>query len=455
MSTNSSNFELFIATEMTSTSYTRKYSDTAKQIWIRPRSDGAKGKILVTKKIQSDQWITAYNNDEIGNIYIELNQESTLTKGKILVTKKIQSEQWITAYNNDEIGNIYLEFSSSIVKADIYISKMIGNYKRISSETGTDVKRLFCKTKIQTQLPPCPEGQHRDASGNCVPDPQIERVKFAAVGDTNCTDNAKKIFAVIKAANVDFFLALGDFSYGSSQKCWIELCRGLGDKLFPNNIFPMIGNHDDEEDGTKEHREDIINAFPHMTSNGWYTVTKGNIRIIIMDTQKDYTEGAQHTFAVNALKAAANDPAIKWIIVCYHKPSIATADGDHDGLADFREIYHPLFDQYKVDLVFAGHRHSYTRTKPVNYKTTPPFYTVKVDSNGPYTNPGGTIFITAGAGGRNIKPNNSNEPFVAKADGSNFGVSICELSNQGKTMTCKYLSNNNGQEIESVVINKT
>ena len=448
MSSNGQLINIYISKESQGTNtYSNVYSGKPKRIFVKLNSSTT-GIIQYAKKaaVGGDtwNWNDAYSG-EVGKIYIKLNYDadlSTTPTGIIQYTKKvIDGDAWNNAYSG-EIGKSVITLSSKS-KGEIHISteeQGSNNYTILNVPDGEFV-RIF------ERIEPKPEPDTQ---------PTIQPLTFAAVGDTNCTNDAKKCFAAIKAANVGFFLALGDFSYGSSQQCWIDLCETLGSELFPNNIYPMIGNHDDIEDGSAQHRTDIINAFPHMPKDGWYTITKGNMRIIILDTQKDYTNpSSQFTFAKNALEAAKNDSAIRWIVVCYHKPSIATADGDHDGLADLRDDYHPLFDQYGVDLVFAGHRHSYTRTKPVNYKTASPFYTIKVDNaNGPYTNPGGTIFITNGSGGRNRKPNSSDEPFVAHANDSDFGVVICELSNQGKNLTGKFISNNGGQVVDEWVINK-
>ena len=81
----------------------------------------------------------------------------------------------------------------------------------------------------------------------------------------------------------------------------------------------------------------------------------------MMDTQSSYTSGStQYTFAVTQLQQAAANPAIKWIVVCYHKPSLTTGH-DTVPLTDFRNYVSPTLDQYKVSLIFNGHNHIYFR----------------------------------------------------------------------------------------------
>ena len=69
----------------------------------------------------------------------------------------------------------------------------------------------------------------------------------------------------------------------------------------------------------------------------------------------------------------SNNPSIDWIIVFYHRHIYGSGSGFNEE-KDFRKIYHPLFDKYKVDLAFQGHLHVYERTFPVtyNYETDKP-----------------------------------------------------------------------------------
>ena len=205
-------------------------------------------------------------------------------------------------------------------------------------------------------------------------------MRFAIAGDFDCVGDTDETFASIKARipttgaadQLGLFFPIGDLSYGSSLDCFVELCQTLGSGIFPNLIYPVIGNHDDEEDGSAALRQQVINTFPNIPSRGYYAFTKGNIRFIGLDTQISYASGsAQHSFIVSELQAAAGNPAIKWKIVYYHKPSLIS-DTSHEALTDFRNLYHPLFDTYKVDVIFTGHAHVYFRSKPVKHNPAAP-----------------------------------------------------------------------------------
>ena len=61
---------------------------------------------------------------------------------------------------------------------------------------------------------------------------------------------------------------------------------------------------------------------------------------------------AQKAFVEQDLKAASTNQNIDWIIVYFHKPmySSPSSCSSCSGESSLRDIYHPLFDKYGVDL---------------------------------------------------------------------------------------------------------
>ena len=300
----------------------------------------------------------------------------------------------------------------------------------------------------------CPNGYtYNSTTQKCVPPttppPSLPLFRFGIAGDFSCTsDNTASIASAKARLNVspeDLFIGNGDLSYNdNNQQCWIDSTKALTG-LYPDRIAITIGNHDDTEDGSAAARTQVIAAYPLIPPEGWYAITRRNIKFIFMDTQRDYDVGsAQHTFAVAQLQSAAADPAIKWKIVCYHKPSMIS-DTDHSILTDFRDIYHPLFDQYKVDQIHTGHAHVYFRSVPVKYSTSDPDRIVLASTQkaGEYINIDGRIYITNGTGGRR-----SNHNFGDAADYVGFrsipppyGVLFVTLEDNGNKLHSQYITN--------------
>jgi predicted phosphodiesterase len=318
----------------------------------------------------------------------------------------------------------------------------------------------------------CPNGYtYNNTTQRCVPPstppPSVPNWTFAAAGDFSCSGDADDTMALIGSkldktagANAGLFLALGDYSYeDGDQSCWLENVEGaLGPTLYPSQVAPSLGNHDDSEDGAENDRTDIINEFPLMTSTGYYAFTRRNIRFIIMDTQSNYNSGsAQHTFAVAQLQQAAADPAIKWIVVSYHKPSMVSAT-NYGPLTDFRNLYHPLFDQYKVTLIFNGHNHNYFRSKPVRHNAASPGTpTIALDqAGGNYINVDGRIFCTVGTGGRDSHPefDGSVENYVGFRHAPEpYGAMVITLQDNGNQLRCQFITNAN-QVLDDFTISK-
>ncbi len=57
-------------------------------------------------------------------------------------------------------------------------------------------------------------------------------------------------------------------------------------------------------------------------------------------------------------EAVSKNSAIKWIVVFSYRPQYSSPSV-HPGNGDLRDIYHPLFQKYNVDLILQAHNHNY------------------------------------------------------------------------------------------------
>ena len=127
-----------------------------------------------------------------------------------------------------------------------------------------------------------------------------------------------------------------------------------------------MGNHDsgDEGDPTLLQAQ-YKNHFG--LSNTYYSFDYHNVHFIAMDSNLPYTiDSPQYSFVKRDLISTSQNPNIKWIIVYFHHP-MYTSPTKHPSDILLRNIYHPLFDQYGVDLVLQGHNHNYQRSYPMTY----------------------------------------------------------------------------------------
>src|SRR5918995_6083379 len=255
--------------------------------------------------------------------------------------------------------------------------------------------------QVSTNLPP-PTGD------SFVP------FNFAAAGDWGCNSNTNKNVQSILSKESELVLGLGDYSYESDADCWLESISPINDRMKIS-----IGNHDsDEEEGP----EITVQFLDHFNlDKQYYSFTKGNVFFLVMSTQVSYSENSeQFNFVKQELEKTSNDPNIDWVVVYYHKPMYASST-KHAGLTSLRDIYHPLFDQYKVDLVLAGHNHNYQRSFPLQFNEADSDKPILVNKNqSTYNEIGVPIFITSGTGGVSLHSLGAQAEFNAKQFGK-FG----------------------------------
>ncbi len=272
---------------------------------------------------------------------------------------------------------------------------------------------------------------------------------FAAAGDWGCSSNAEKNVQSILSKETELVLGLGDYSYEADADCWLDTISPINDKM-----KITIGNHDsDEEEGP----EITVQLLDHFKLNKqYYSFNKGNVFFLVMSTQDSYSENSQQfNFVKQELEKASKDPNIDWIVVYYHKPMYASST-KHEGLTSFRDIYHPLFDQYKVDLVLAGHNHNYQRTFPLHFNEADSDIPIIVNKNpNTYNQIGAPIFITSGTGGTGLHSLGTQAEFNAKQFGKfgHINIDVSRGASSDKLIGTFY--DLTGNKLDEFTITKT
>lgn len=135
-------------------------------------------------------------------------------------------------------------------------------------------------------------------------------------------------------------------------------------------VFPAAGNHEDDirtgncATNTQRMWYDDYFTWPgKVAGKHWYAFTYGCVRYVVLDNTVPYEAGTtQYNWLVSELKSTAF-AAAKWQIVLMHyAPYTCTSlntDADRQKVQTHLE---PLFQQYGVDMVISGHRHSYERS---------------------------------------------------------------------------------------------
>ena len=209
--------------------------------------------------------------------------------------------------------------------------------------------------------------------------------------------------------------------------------------------------------------ERYIDIWITLDSQQYYSFNYKNIHFLALSTEVSFNvNSAQYKFVKDDLSKAASNPNIDWIIAYYHRP-MYTLPSTHPAITFLRSIYHPLFEQYGVDLVLQGHNHNYQRTYPIKFNSANPSHPIETSTNATnYIDPngGGQIFITVGTGGEDLYPykdqkdsKKGNNYYVKDYIG--FGILDVDMTDNGKTLTGKfYPDNNNGRIIDQFTITK-
>ncbi|HEX7207029.1 MAG TPA: metallophosphoesterase [Nitrososphaeraceae archaeon] len=283
--------------------------------------------------------------------------------------------------------------------------------------------------------------------------PDIINFNFAAAGDWGCTSHTTDTVNNILDKNPELVLGLGDYAYyGRNANCWFDDIRPI------DNIMKIaIGNHDVK--GTK-----LTQYMEHFgLTSQYYSFDYQNVHFTVMsDYVPDEIGSEQYIFVQNDLAKAASDPNIDWIVIVHHDQQYAsTAHKLLSRVNKWKEAYHPLFDQYNVDLILQGHQHNYQRTYPIEYNNDTPINPIITDRNtNTYTNPEGQIYLTVGTGGVNLQNLKGNKaPYLVTTQDKEFGflnVDVTNNNNDGTTrLVGTFYSNNGGEMTDQFTITKS
>ena len=209
---------------------------------------------------------------------------------------------------------------------------------------------------------------------------------FAVFGDSRTTpEQSAAIGRQMASHHPHFLLHSGDLvSQGSVYEQWEQqFFSPLGETLTRIPIFPVLGNHE-------QNSEHFYNFFP---SGCWYSFDYGNARFIALDTNAASGGFEPGTEQYGWLEQTLKETDAMWRIVWFHHPPHSS--GNHGGSVAQREAFAPLFEKYKVDMVFNGHDHIYERSFPMQANR-------RVDESG-------VIYVVTGGGGAPLYSVNAGE----------------------------------------------
>ncbi len=330
---------------------------------------------------------------------------------EIIVTTTTNNSKIIntTDTKDNEKNMISNSFKEEIGSEKKNSNKDIINQKGVTEDDDDDILILNNKSIENTSLStttPTTKSFNR-----------IEIFNFAAAGDWACTSKAKDTVKNIIDHEAELVLALGDLSYDSGAKCWLQIIKPIAEKT-----KIVIGNHEAE---SSKKLKDYMKAF--NLEKQYYSFNYKNVHFLALSTETSYDKGSkQYKFAEKDLEQNKDNSSTDWIIVFYHRNAYSSGGGLPDE-TNFRKAYHPLFDKYNVDLALQGHHHAYERMYPITFNDdskNKPIVNAKdkIKGSNIFQNPDGTIFLTVGTGGAESMPVAKSKPFSAAKEDGIFGI---------------------------------
>jgi hypothetical protein len=284
----------------------------------------------------------------------------------------------------------------------------------------------------------------KESSSNSQKHLNTESVKksfnVAIASDWGCDENAKATAKNIQNKDPELVIAGGDASYKESAECWFKIIQPFKSKL-------KIAMGDHEYSDTSGGVLGVINQYlkPLNLAKTYYSYDLNNAHFVFIDPYIDYKPGsAQYQFIENDLKTASTNPNIDWRFVVESVP-MYTSPSKHPADSVIRDIYHPLFDKYNVDIVFNSDNHNYQRTFPLKYNSD--------DSSNPVVtnrkqvahysdninNNEGVIYLVTGTAGRSHYEFEGQAPYIVKQNSNNFGFVNIDIN--GKKLEVNFYPN--------------
>ncbi len=249
--------------------------------------------------------------------------------------------------------------------------------------------------------------------------------RFAVFGDSGSgSDNQYAVAKEIGTRSVDFILHTGDLIYPRGEdKDYPKQFYAPYRALIASSVFyPTIGNHDFSGDGGSPWMKNFV--LPGKES--YYHFDYSNADFISLDSNNINDESVEW---LDQELAKCNKT---WKFVFFHHPPFSNAagrNGPRGGNNAARDRWMPLLEKHRVDVVFCGHDHLYTRFK---------------------NREDGPVLIVEGCGGKSLyKTVPSDE--VQVTDTENYGFGLVEI--RGEILVFRHITAD-GKELDSFTINK-
>jgi hypothetical protein len=191
-------------------------------------------------------------------------------------------------------------------------------------------------------------------------------IRFVAIGDYGYAGPAEEAVAdLVKGLRPAFVITLGDNNYPLGSADTIDLNVGLfyheyiapyvgrfGCGAINNHFFPALGNHDWMAPGARPY----LDYFELPGNERYYDFVRGPVHLFALDSDPSEPDGnTAESIQGQWLRRSLATSTSPWKIVYFHHAPYSS--GPHGGTTALRWP----FKAWGVDLVLAGHDHTYER----------------------------------------------------------------------------------------------
>jgi acid phosphatase type 7 len=290
----------------------------------------------------------------------------------------------------------------------------------------------------------------------------------SGTANTNAQAVRNAYLSFTGSITTNLLLMLGDNAYenGMDSEYQTAVFDMYPTVLRQSVLWPTIGNHDTAQSSNPPASLPYFAMFTLPTNaqaggmasgtEKYYSFDYGNIHFICLDsmTSDRSSTGPMATW----LRADLASSTRQWTIAFWHHPPYSKGSHDSDtetNLVQMRQVFLPILEEAGVDLVLAGHSHSYERSFLIDghYGTSSTFTNAmkkdggsgRPDGTGAYTKPTlgpgtheGAVYATAGSSGQ-ISGGLLNHPamFISL---NNLGSMVLDVN--GDTLDAKFLREN-------------
>jgi len=189
-----------------------------------------------------------------------------------------------------------------------------------------------------------------------------QEVTFAVIADTQWQwDGVNRIRLVGDAIagdpdEFDFILHGGDLVESPIPRYWQHFFYSLSDALLEAPFLPVLGNH---EGNSRTYYETFtLPPGGGLMDKRWWALEYGDVMVIGLDT--NVSRPGDYIDQVEFMREHfSGEHAYRFVI--FHHP-VFTSDAIYGpGMEGLQSLFHQVFVEKGVDIVFTGHAHNYER----------------------------------------------------------------------------------------------